>query len=747
MYNKIASIILNLAKANGSGAVHVSQPDAEREKIAGKLFVLAEIEGRKADIDKLLNFLITELEENYYHDEKIFLIGKLEGLKVENIFEAALAKTNKSLNEFIKDHKIKLDPGATDLSVGVVCGSKIHFSSFGRNRSLLIYRRQNGFEIINVETDAKQSETKASKDTKKSPSASNIFSSVISGEVPLGSYFVFASESLPEYISGLELVKIITKLPPIVAAEQIKNVLAKINNYVPFLGIIIKNTNEDPNKKLEEIPSSPKSAHNSISSLNHTEKKTEHMLAPAGLINIANIKRNAKDLVSKIGIKIKPSKTAPLKEDPSRSSDYMNASKKAKLLNLPSSSSFLKPPKVFLKKSSSNVASGFKSFISFTPRLFSASFWKGLFTSLKSWFKNLNRKNALLFASLILVLVVMTVSIIRVNKQKQEQADLNNFNITLNEIKEKEVLIDSFLLYNNSDGAINVLSNIENLVADLPEKKDYQISAKAELNQRVNDLQDKILGIERIGSLEPVANYSELGLKSIIKTKDALYANSSSNIYKLNLENSQSESIDTEASNNIGLSRLSLNAADKEEIYYLSEDKALILDPKDNSLKTNTLSNYSEDEAYSSFDVYNNWLYLSANNKNQIYRYSTDFKTRTAWFSEDVDLSSLSDIYIDGDIYTLDSSAKINKYRRGQAIAYENKPPLPQISNARKIRGDGTSLYVLADENRFLVFSKDSGKLNNQYIFNDLNITDFSLDKESKSVLLLAGGQIYSFPL
>ena len=746
MYNKIASIILNLAKANGSGAVHVSQPDAEREKIAGKLFVLAEIEGRKTDIDKLLDFLISELEENYYHDEKIFLIGKLDGLKVENIFEAALAKTNKSLNEFIKDHKIKLDPSATDLSVGVVCGSKIHFSSFGRNRSLLIYRRQDGFEIINVETDAKLSETKANKDTKKSPSASNIFSSVISGEVPLGSYFIFASESLPEYISGLELVKIITKLPPIVAAEQIKNVLSKINNYVPFLGIIIKNTNEDPSKKIEEIPSSPKSAHNSISSLNHTEKKTEHMLAPAGLINIANIKRNAKNLVSKIGIKIKSSKNSKTKTDTNKPSDYMNASKKDKLLNLPNSSSFLKPPKVFLKKSSSNLVSGLKSFASFAPRLFSASFWKGLFASLKSWFKNLNRKNALLFASLIVVLVVMTISIVNVNKQKQEKADLNNFNITLSEIKEKEVLIDSFLLYDNSDGAINVLSNIENLVAELPEKKDYQITAKAELSQRVSDLQDKILGIKRIDSLDPLANYSELELKSIIKTKDALYANSNSNIYSLALENNESEVIDTEASN-ISLSRLSLNAADKEELYYLSEDKVFILDPKDNSLKTNTLANYSEDEAYSSFDIYNNWLYLSANNKNQIYRYNTDFKARTAWFSEDVDLSSLSDIYIDGDIYTLDSSAKIGKYRRGQSIAYENKAPLPQISNARKIRGDGTSLYVLADENRFLVFSKESGKLSSQYIFNDLNITDFSLDSENKSVLLLAGGQIYSFPL
>ena len=229
------------------------------------------------------------------------------------------------------------------------------------------------------------------------------------------------------------------------------------------------------------------------------------MLAPAGLINIANIKRNAKNLVSKIGIKIKSSKNSKTKTNTNKPSDYMNASKKDKLLNLPNSSSFLKPPKVFLKKSSSNLVSGLKSFASFAPRLFSTSFWKGLFASLKSWFKNLNRKNALLFASLIVVLVVMTISIVNVNKQKQEKADLNNFNITLSEIKEKEVLIDSFLLYDNSDGAINVLSNIENLVAELPEKKDYQITAKAELSQRVSDLQDKILGIKRIDSLDPLA--------------------------------------------------------------------------------------------------------------------------------------------------------------------------------------------------------------------------------------------------
>lgn len=742
MYNKIASIILNLAKAPGSGAVYVSQPDAEREKIAGKLFVLAEIEGRKNDIDKLIGFLIEELEENYYHDEKILLVGKLEGLKIENIFEAALAKTNKSLNEFIKDHKIKLDPGATDLSVGVICGSKIHFSSFGRNRSLLIYRRSDGYEIINVDTNAKLDEEKDIKNNKKAPSASNIFSSVISGEVPLGSYFIFASESLPEYISGLELVKIITKLPPIVAAEQIKNVLAKINNYVPFLGIIIKNTNEDPNKKLEDIPSSPKSAHNSISSLSHTEKNTEHMLAPAGLISIANFKRNAKALFSKVGIKIKQGAV----KDKTEPADYMNASKKAKLLNLPSSSSFLKPPKVFLKKSSSNLMSGLKSFFKFIPKLFSPKLWQSLFKNTISWFKGLNRKNALLFASLIIVFVVMTFSIINVNKQKKEKADLNNFNIALNEIKEKEALIDSFLLYDNLDGAINVLSNIESLVEGMPDKKDYQTSAKEELNTRVTQLQDKILGIKRIDELDSIASYPELDLKSIIKTKDKLYANSDSSVFTLDLENNKSEKLELEIGQ-IESSRLSLNATDKESLYFTSGDKVSVLDPKNDSIKTSSLANYENDDSYVSFDTYNNKLYLLAKAKNQIYSYSSDLRSRINWFKNEVDTSSLSDIYIDGDIYTLNTNAKISKYRSGANLPYESKEILPQITKAKKLRGDNKNLYVLADNNRFLIITKESGKLASQYIFDNLDISDFSLDAENKSVLMLAGGKIYSFPI
>ena len=236
MYNKIAPIILNSGKANGFSDVFIAQPDSLKETLAGKIFIIAEISGKKTDGRKILNFLISSLDDNYYNDEKILLRDKIEGLKIENIFEAAIAKTNKNLNEFLASEKIKLNTAATNLTVGVIFENKLYFSSFGKNRALLIYRHGEQYEVINVEANAAEVDTGKETNDKDhaTPRQPSFFSSVISGEIPAGSYFVFSSEAMPEYISNRDLISIISKLPPIVAAEQIKNILAKINSFIPF---------------------------------------------------------------------------------------------------------------------------------------------------------------------------------------------------------------------------------------------------------------------------------------------------------------------------------------------------------------------------------------------------------------------------------------------------------------------------------------------------------------------------------
>jgi len=751
MYNKIAPIILNLAKAQGSGAVYVSQPDSEKEKLAGKIFILAEITGKKSESDKFLDFLISELEENYYSDEKILLIGKIEGLTPENIFEAALAKTNKSINEFLRDHKMALDAKATSITLGVIYGAKLHFTSFGRNRALLIYRRQDGYEIINVDSEAKDADTSQTDDrAKKAPKSNNLFSAVLSGDIPLNSYFIFASESLPEYLSSKDLVNIITKLPPIVAAEQIKNTLARINNYVPFLGIIIKNTTDRSGGEIKEVTKAPLSAHNSISSLNHTEEKTENMLSPAGLVNVKKVSKNIKNWLL-------PKKEKPTNKSPYERSDNNNSHptfpaqdriKKTTSLNLPSASSFLRPQKVLLKKGSRHFFTGLKLFILFIPRLFSPSFWKNNTLQLKNWFKTLNKKSLYMFLGLILIIIALVVSITYASINKKNQKIEEGFNLTITEIEEKEALLDSYLLYDNTEGAKRVFSDIKDIVSNLPQEKDYQITKKTEIEGRLSIWEDKILGINRIDAPEELASFPELNLNGLVMANDKLFTNSSDAIYQIDLTNKNNEKLDYSGS--LISSGIFNNTGNSTNLYFKDDNKIITLNPQNNTINVNEIANYEDSISYGGLDSFSSRIYLLSPTQNQLFVYNSNLSTRSEWIKEDVDVRNTVDIYIDGDIYFLEKNGAILKFRSGEKQEFAYNPLSPETNNAQKIIGSSDTLYILADNDRLISINKnkegdnDPGEKITQYLFTNLNISDITITPDNK-IYLLSDSKIYTF--
>ncbi|MBU1870566.1 hypothetical protein KKF17_00345, partial [Patescibacteria group bacterium] len=121
MNYKIVQLILSPNQQTTSiNEVFVAQPDANKEALAGKLFVLAEIESKNAEYSKLINFLISTINHNYYQNEKIILREKISALKVEHIFELALTKTNKKLAEFLQNEKIKITPQILNITIGVI---------------------------------------------------------------------------------------------------------------------------------------------------------------------------------------------------------------------------------------------------------------------------------------------------------------------------------------------------------------------------------------------------------------------------------------------------------------------------------------------------------------------------------------------------------------------------------------------------------------------------------------------------
>lgn len=742
MYNKISPIILNLAKSQGSGIVHISQPNAESEMLAGKLFVLADLDLKKSDGEKFLDFLVSELEENYYNNDKLLLIGKVDGLKAENIFEAALSKTNKAISEFLKDHKLQLDPNKTNLSLGIASGNKLHFASYGKNKAVLIYRRSDGYEIINVDSQAKTAPTNTSSANEKKPTkVNNLFSSIISGEIPLSSYFLFLSEATREYLSNEELVKVVTKLPPIVAAEQIKNNLAKINSFVPFLGIIIKNTTDSLGQEVKESSREPLSAHHSISNLNDTEEKTENMLSPAGLISLSRAGRNLRNLL-KTNTPESNKKDRENKNTESDKPTYIGPKlkHKNKSLNLPSASSFLKTPKVRLKKTSRSFAKNLARVIKSIPLIFSPDFWKGLFKSITLWFRGLSRKHMLLFVAMVLILVALLSSILYLSHQRNIKQAEEAFNLAVTEIEEKEALIQSYLLYENREGAGKVLDNIKELADKLPRAEDYQINIYTEIQNRIVNWKDTILGIERINEANQVAEYSDLNLHSLVVAGDNTYAASNDEIYQLNLEAASSENLDAKSKQ----TNFGIYDEINETAYFLDSEKAILINNNNQNINTYNLSDYNGE---GNFAVYNSRIYLLNSSDKQIHRYSTNGNSRANWLNSGIDISGANDLYIDGSIYLLYSNGDIKKYHTGSEESYDFEPPESTIESATRLIGDANKLYYLSNQNRVTVINKSDGKLLGQYIFNNLQIDDIAISSDAKTIYLLANSSIYNFKL
>lgn len=267
MSNKIANISLNLEQKNAYGRVFISEPDERHEKVAGRLFALIEIEGEKQKAKKITDFIIAELNEHYYQNEKIELREIMAAIKVESIFETVLIKTDSRLIEFLVKEKIKINTFKINITVGILYENELHFATIGSNQALLLYKEDGKYQIMPVE-----------KGKEKDGDGKKLFSSIISGDMPAKSFFIFASQSLSEYIFNEEILDIITKLSPLSAAEQIKSTLDKINNYAPFAGIIIKNSQGQELLKEEpvELPKIPE-----IDKINSTEYKTEKILGPS----------------------------------------------------------------------------------------------------------------------------------------------------------------------------------------------------------------------------------------------------------------------------------------------------------------------------------------------------------------------------------------------------------------------------------------------------------------------------------
>ncbi|MFH0951261.1 MAG: hypothetical protein V1765_02185, partial [bacterium] len=304
MNYKIAQLAVSPEqKTDTISKIFISQPAAEEEALLGRLFIVVDLKTNHPEMVRLVNFIIDQAKQNYYRNEQIILLQRTASVKVENIFESAIAKLNQNIVEYLTTEKVKFSVTNVNITVGVIYRNELHLANLGRNKALLLYRSKNPADDFDL-MDITKNHGESNKDIFN---INKLFSNIINGAIPMGSYFLFTNEALAEYLSEKQLIKIITTLPPASAVEQIRNILMQTNVYVPFLALIIQNgrfSQEDfeqpanpirarqtaplPDKR--SIPLQTEKKHGSIEALHLTEEKTAKLLSPTGLISFSRLK-------------------------------------------------------------------------------------------------------------------------------------------------------------------------------------------------------------------------------------------------------------------------------------------------------------------------------------------------------------------------------------------------------------------------------------------------------------------------
>ncbi|MCK4554286.1 hypothetical protein KAU19_04980, partial [Candidatus Parcubacteria bacterium] len=755
---------------------------------AGKLFSLIEIKSKKSDGLKIVNFLIDNLNYNYYQNEKIILLEKISALKVEHIFESALAKTNKNFTEFLQNEKIKLELELINITVGVIYKNCLHFSNIGKNKALLIYpaqkycgnqfvdeskkrrgvykdkqadqqsvnRARDKYKIVDV---TQQAETSG---YRKQFSLTKLFTNVISGTIPRSGYFIFANETLPEYLSNKQLIDIITTLPPAGAVEQIKNVLTKINAYVSFLGIIVKNTTGFEKAELSQrIPTSSTQA--SLDSLNTTEETTEKLLTPSGIVKSQKWSAAPGKLFAKINTKFikftkSDSEYSGLKDKIlfKRATNWLWFKKIGRLIKniiLYFINFIFYFFKTITNKNKLNESYSVCKF----KLIKKINNLKYLFANILSqstkWFKNLSKKNKVLIVIAIVCLLFLAQNLFVLNLKNKKITKEQTYTNLINLIEQKQNQAEASLLYNNESTAKKLLDEIKKLIAQLPQKDAEQIKQFDQFTEKYQQHLEKIRHVIKIQSPTELADFSNLNSNAqpinLILISGIIYTGDSQqkSIYSLNLADNLITAI---TDLKLPINQLKYPVVDKNSnVYYFNMDSTIKLDIETEVMTSLAIKSTEKQQNVVDMNSYNNRLYLLDKQNNQIYRYNIGRNSLTgeqAWLKEKADLTDAISMSIDGYIYVLKNNGQLLKYLRGQEQNFELGIVEPMLEQPEKliVSPELKYIYILEPTNQRLVIFDKTGKFLLQYKCDQwTDLKDFTVNEAGKKIYFLNGSSVY----
>lgn len=754
MNYKIAQLAITSGqKAQSIGNVFVAQPDSQKEELAGKLFVLAEIESRRSVESNLLNFVMDEINHNYYENEKLILRERVSTLKVEHIFESALIKTNKNLAEYLKNENITFDPALFNATIGIVYNNEIHFANLGKNRIFLIYKNKKDNLYHSVDIAAK---TKI-KDDSEEINLSKLFHNVISGTIPDDGYFVVTNEALPEYLTNKHFVEIISTLPPSGASEQIKNTLTSINSYISFFAIIIKNT-VSSQKTFSKIIETPIAKLSPMSAITKTEEATEKLLSPSGIINLKNryifkkYLEKVADLFNYTGV------NSAMTNRPIFIKDKIFFNKQSYLENLSKFSRLLKDIGIYIINILIYLVKAIINLKKLKPNLKQAG--RKIILSiirLKNWFNCLKIANKIYIGIIVICVIILVLNLLFLRQKNVTNKNQKKYTDISQQIEQKQNQVDASLLYNDEARAKTLFSEIKSLIIQLPNKTQEEQNTISKFNNILNNQISKINKAVIVQKPNEIINFAPAN-ENVNPTRMA-WIGADKQIYVLdnNTKLLYNVSLNSKSVKNIPIDdkiigSLNFPVVDNiNNIYFLKNNGFVKFEiGTSTSIFSNlSLKNSTMEKDVAGVTIFNNKIYLVNLKDSQIYKYDklTDAPlSGTPWLKETADLTNATDISIDGKIYILVKN-RILVFATGNKEDFKLDDIMPALEEPARLFVSPILDYIYLLEpknNRLLVFNKQ-GALISQFVSEKFNnLRDFIVDEAGKKIYILNGSYLYS---
>ncbi|MBU2575626.1 hypothetical protein KKF64_00825 [Patescibacteria group bacterium] len=697
-----------IKKQASSGSIKIFETENKKHKDK-KMLLFAEIEASDRDNEKIIQILKQELSDQFFN---------APAQTDEYAFENALAKANIKIKDILLS-KPKNWLNKIHIAAVALCNDEIHIAPIGNIHAFLIHNQK----VSDVLNSPQQSTLNPVK----------LFTNIVSGKLGIGNAMVLTNESVLDYLSEERIRKSAHEYDLEEALTKLSELLSRAPENKQFgLAVIKRIYLKEEKQKISESAAQiqkpdliytdeeeaqmqekmPKKFDSSSSALIKSFKKLKPYLR-AGLTFILSLLLNILEKIQKLISSLTP--------------------KLAQLLQM---------VKIVWKNKKARNYHILKI--------------KDIAQRGVSKISNIKPNKQTISGTIIfLLIIVFVISVATRAKDNQKEDTVVNIQNQIQEIKNKLNEAQAALIYDNKAGTLALISESEILLDELsskyPDQNEQYDKFRNEIENIKNRSEKKKI-LENVKTLITIIPESispkETGIVSIedtlifydgVQEKIAKIDIENSLLLSISLENQEIESFNTAfpLSNNI--------------IAALRKDTVLIVDIVNKTINKQKFE-FDPSKA-NAFASYGKNLYTFDADKNQIIRYrraGNGFTSAQNWLNQEYELSTISDIAVDGFIYLIDTQGNIHTFLNGK---FRSRIPWPAgetpKNNIKLYTNENIdTFYVLDSGNKKIVRITKNGELIEQLVAQEFNKAfDLLVDKDENNLYVLASDKIYQIPI